>query len=118
VSSVDRRRRVGHAIQRELPELLRTLKDPRLDTLISFSSVDVSPDLSVAKVYFTHLGTDDTDQTLAGLQHAAGFLRRGIAKRLNSRRVPRLDFVVDHLPRQSGRIDELLRAAADKDGTY
>lgn len=118
MAGIDRCRRVGHAIQRELPELLRTLKDPRVDTLISFSSVDVSPDLSVARVYFTRIGSDDAEQTLAGLQHAAGFLRRGIAARLSSRRVPRLDFMIDHLPRQSGRIDDLLRAAANKNGSY
>lgn len=115
MQGVDRRRRVGHAIQRELPELLRELKDPRLDALISFSSVDVSADLGLAKVYFTRIGTDDAQQTLEGLQHAAGFLRRGIARRLRSRRVPRLDFVIDHLPSQSSRIDQLLKAAANKD---
>ncbi|MEL0083561.1 MAG: 30S ribosome-binding factor RbfA [Gammaproteobacteria bacterium] len=118
MSGIDRRRRVGHAIQRELPELLRGLKDPRLDTLISFSSVEVSADLSVAKIYFTRIGSEDADQTLAGLQHAAGFLRRGIAQRLSSRRVPRLEFLVDHLPQQSGRIDALLRAAAEKNGNH
>jgi len=118
VQGVDQRRRIGHAIQRELPELLRSLKDPRLDTLISFSSVEMSPDLSSAKIYFTRIGTDDAQETLEGLQHAAGFLRRGIARRLNTRRAPRLDFVIDHLPSQSSRIDRLLRAAADKNGSY
>ncbi len=69
MQGVDRRRRVGHAIQRELPELLRGLKDPRLDALISFSSVDVSADLSYAKIYFTRIGTDDTQETLEHKQN-------------------------------------------------
>jgi ribosome-binding factor A len=118
VQGVDRSRRVGHAIQRELPELLRTLKDPRLDALINFSSVEVTPDLSLAKIYFTRIGSDDAQETLEGLQHASGFLRRGIAQRLNTRRAPKLEFVIDHLPSQSSRIDQLLRAAADKHGRF
>jgi ribosome-binding factor A len=52
------------------------------------------------------------------LQHASGFLRRGIAQRLNTRRAPRLEFMIDHLPSQSSRIDQLLRAAADKHGRF
>ncbi len=116
MQGVERRRRVGHAIQRELPELLRAVKDPRVDELICFSSVDVSPDLTQAKVYFTRLGGGDITEALEGLRHAAGFLRRGIARRLSSKRVPRLEFVIDELPEQSSRVDELLRRAAAKDG--
>lgn len=115
---LNRRRRVGHAIQRELPELLRELNDPRVDDLISFSSVDVSPDLNRAVIYFTHMGDVDITESLHGLQHAAGFLRRGIARRLNSKRVPFLEFVVDELPTSTSRIDGLLRDAAEKDGRY
>ena len=70
-----RPRKVADLIQRELAELLRReLRDPRVG-MVTLTSVDVSPDLSHAKVFFTLLQKEKQDETSRALQCAAGFLR-------------------------------------------
>jgi ribosome-binding factor A len=111
-----RSRRVGEQIQRELAELVqRELKDPRLG-MVTISSVDVTKDLSVAKVYFTVLNPDhDTAQTQEGLTSAGGFLRRELAHRMKLRVVPELRFYYDSSIENGSRLSALIDQAVSKD---
>src|SRR5262249_29599982 len=86
--------RIADQIQRDLSELIRLqLKDPRV-SLVTVSSVEVSRDLSHAKVYVTSLASGHSaEEITAALQHAAGFLRSHLARRLKLRSVPQLEFV-------------------------
>lgn len=103
--------RVGDQIQRELAQLLRTeLKDPRASQFITVSAVELSRDLSVAKIYITVLEEDKRDGTMQALQHAAGFLRREIGRRIRLRIVPELRFHYDDLQERS---QQLTKAIAD-----
>ena len=72
-----RAQRVGDQIQKELADLLRhEVKDPRVGP-VTVTSVEVSPDLSHAKVHFTHLaGREKGDDAVDALSRTAGFLRR------------------------------------------
>ena len=91
-----RQARLGGQVQRVLNELLRfESKDPRLEG-VSVSSVDLSGDLSVAKVYFSTLSPDaDPAPVLEGLKAAGGFLRSRQGREKRTRRVPELRFAHD-----------------------
>lgn len=91
-----RTRRIAEQIQRELAELVRLeLKDPRVG-LITLTDVEVTNDHEHAKVYFTLMGNQQqVQETLKGLQRAAGFLRTQLAHRMQLRLVPDLRFVHD-----------------------
>ncbi len=105
----DRAPRVATLIKRELAELLRDkVRDPGVSGAV-ISDVEVSRDLSCAKVYL--ISADDArvrDDTLAGFKRAAGFLRVALAERLKLRIVPELQFLNDETQRRSARIEQLL----------
>ncbi len=111
-----RSRRVGEQIQRELAELVqRELKDPRLG-MVTISAVDVSRDMSVARVYFTVLNPGhDVRETEEGLIHATGFLRRELAHRMRLRVVPELRFQYDHSIEDGSRLSALIDKAVSED---
>lgn len=106
--------RVGDQIRAELSDLLlREVKDPRV-RLASISSVEVSGDLSHAKVLVSVLGADaDREQAVEALEHARGFLRSQLARRLTLRIVPELHFKLDRGAEYSRQIEDLLESLDD-----
>lgn len=111
-----RTRRVGEQLQRELASLIRDeIDDPRLG-MVSISAVEVSRDLSHAKVFFSTLGgQQDADTSLEVLQGAAGFLRRLLGQRMAMRHVPQLHFKQDHSLEQGARLSALIDSAVRAD---
>jgi ribosome-binding factor A len=107
--------RVAEQIQRDLAELIRLeVKDPRVG-MVTLTEVDVSPDYANAKVFFTIMGeTSVIADAAAGLNHAAGFLRRELAHRLNLRTIPRLQFVYDESVERGVRISQLIDSVSDQ----
>jgi len=112
MANQQRLRRVADQIQRELSALLRVeLKDPRVG-LITLTGVEVSPDLAHAKVFFTTLGdAQSLEDALAGLGHAAGFLRTRLGRRLRLRVTPELHFHYDASIERGVRLSQLIDAA-------
>ena len=94
--------RVADQIQRDLAELIRELKDPRIG-MATVNAVEVTPDYAHAKVFFSVLVGDPTE-TGEALNEAAGFLRNGLFKRLQIHTVPSLHF---HFVRTTERAAEL-----------
>lgn len=93
--------------------LLREVRDPRVQR-VTLTGVEVTPDLSFAKVFYSLLGSEqDRDQARAGLQKAAGFLRREVGRRLTLRTSPELRFHFDASLEQGQRIESLLRELQD-----
>ncbi len=89
------------------------LEDPRLLD-VSVSHVDVTPDLSLAKVYISSAAqTADLAAAVDALVHASGFLRRQLAAELNLRRVPELRFYPDTVLMEAWRLDDVI-AKLDK----
>ncbi len=90
--------RLAQQMQQEMALILqREIKDPRLHTMITVSDVNVSKDLSHAKIYVTFLGLD-ADKVALNLQilnDASGFIRSLIAKRIQARIVPTVRFYFD-----------------------
>ncbi len=111
-----RARRVGDEIQRELAQLLREdVKDPRVGR-VTITAVEVSPDLSHAKIFVTHLaGREHADDAIAALQHTAGFLRTALSRRLQLYSVPQLHFAYDDSIESGMRLSQLIDAAVAAD---
>jgi len=103
-----RPQKVADLLQRELSELLqREVRDPRVG-MVTLTSVDVSPDLSHAKVYFTTLGKEQVKETTQGLQRAAGFLRSQLAHRMKMYTTPEIRFVYDESVERGDRLSRLI----------
>ncbi len=114
-----RSRRIAEQVQRELSDIIRfELKDPRVG-MITITDVEVTQDNAHAKVYFTLLGeASEVDETTAGLQHAAGFLRSQLAQRLKLRTVPQLQFKYDASVEHGMRLSQLIDAAVADDAIH
>ena len=111
-----RTRRVGEQLQRELATLIRDeINDPRLG-MVSVSAVEVSRDLSHARVFFSTLGSqEDARASLQVLEGAAGFLRHQLGSRLSMRHVPQLHFKQDHSLEEGARLSALIDTAVRGD---
>jgi|KBSSwiStaDraftv2_1062776.scaffolds.fasta_scaffold63253_4 ribosome-binding factor A len=110
--------RVGDFLKQELAGLIqRELRDPRLG-MVSVTGVEVSRDLSHATVFVTVLGKDsaaEAAESMAALNHAAGFLRTQIAKISNARTTPKLRFVFDVSIGRGARMSKLIDDAVQAD---
>jgi len=109
--------RVADALQSLIAELLlREIKDPRIG-LVTITGVRISPDLRHARVFFSTLGDADTHaQALAGLKSAAGYMRSQVARRLELRVTPQLDFEFDPSLEQAERLSRLLKESVPSKG--
>ena len=101
--------RINEEIQRELSDLLRELKDPRVHkTMLSITRVETTPDLRYAKIYVSLLDKEYTKETLAGLKSSAGYLRRELGRSLQLRYTPELQWQADDSITHGAHILELL----------
>jgi len=109
-----RNKRLGNQVLRTLSELLRfETKDPRLQN-VSLTAVDLTRDLSVAKVYFSLMDPDaDPARVAEGLEAASGFLRRKLGSAIKIRHVPELRFAHDDSAAEAVRIGRLIDVAIE-----
>ncbi|WP_418321109.1 30S ribosome-binding factor RbfA [Piscinibacter sakaiensis] len=101
--------RIADQIQRDLAELIRELKDPRIG-MVTIHAVEVTPDYAHAKVFFSVL-IGDPQESETGLNEAAGFLRNGLFKRLQIHTVPTLHFLFDRTTERAAELNELIKQA-------
>ena len=107
--------RLADQIQRDLVMLIRDLQDPRIG-MITLTRVEVSSDYAHASVYFTRLaGAEQVQESLQGLQHAAGFLRSGLAHLYRMHSVPQLHFLYDDSIESGFRLSSLIDQAVEAD---
>jgi ribosome-binding factor A len=108
-----RTRRIAEQIQRELADLIRSeLKDPRVNSLVTVTGVEVSRDQAHAKVFFTLLGdAEKVEETTEGLKRASGFLRTQLAHRMQLRTIPQLDFKYDASVERGMKLTRLIDEA-------
>lgn len=86
--------RITEDIKREMNAILREVKDPRVSSMLSIVKVEVSNDLSYAKIYVSAIeGMDATVQSVKGLKAASGFIRGRLGSSL--RKTPELKFIAD-----------------------
>lgn len=114
--STTRTAKVSSQILQDLSEIIeRELKDPRVG-MITLTSVQMTQDLHTARVYFSRLGTAaEREDSKVALDHAAGFLRRELGRRLRLRYVPELRFFVDDTLDVAERISKLLEREQNVD---
>lgn len=107
-----RTERIGEQLRAEIARILaHDATDPRIG-LVTLTRVDVAPDLSHALVFWSALdikGDHPPDEVADGLESAAGFIRRELARRLSLRRIPALRFRRDPSLELGGRTLSLLR---------
>ena len=108
--------RINEEIQKELSNLIRNLKDPRVqDTMISITHVETTPDLRWAKVYVSFLQEEKAADALKGLKSAGGYLRRELGSALNLRYTPELLFERDRNIAYGAHIAQVLKEVAPRE---
>ncbi len=108
--------KVAHLMRREIAEILQQrLRDPRVSAMVSVTDVEVTNDLSFAKVFVSIMGPPEgIASTLQALGHAVGFVRHELGSRLGLREVPDLRFVHDQSLDRGARVEELLKRIHDQ----
>lgn len=88
--------RTSEDIKREIISIMRELKDPRITGMLTVVRVEVTNDLSYAKVYISAMeGLETAKTAVKGLTSAAGYIRREIGNRLHLRKAPEIKFIAD-----------------------
>jgi ribosome-binding factor A len=98
-------------MRRDIAEILEhRLRDPRIGSLVSVTDVEVTRDLSFARVYVSVLGGErEREDVLEALRHASGFVRHELGPGLGLREVPELRFELDTSMDRAARVDSILR---------
>lgn len=110
--------RVGQEIQAAVADMLirGDLHDPRIG-YITITGVKVSPDLRVARVYYSMIGTDEEKaRTQQGLDAAKGYVRREVTSKVKLRVSPEVFFTFDGSLEEGDKIERLLKEVKAKEG--
>ena len=102
--------RVGQLLRRELTDILEhRMRDPRLGRWVSITDVEVTRDLSVARIFVSVLSEPaEREETIKLLNKAAPYIRRQLAPRLDLREVPEVRFKLDVSLDHGARVNDLL----------
>ncbi len=118
VDSGSRRRpaRIADLIRNEVALLLiGKIKDPRIQN-VTITAVHVTNDLRTARIFYSVFATEDQEAVKKGLSSAKGFIRSHLAKQLNMRYVPDIEFKEDFAARQQENIEKLLKGTEEDHG--
>ena len=109
--------RSAEDIKRELTDIFRSLKDPRVTScLLSIVRVELTNDFSVCKVYVSAMeGIEHAQTAVKGLKSASGYIRHELSLRLRLRHTPELRFIADNSIEHSADISKLLDSLARSD---
>ena len=112
-----RRERVQSLLRDTVSEvILREVSDPRMG-FVTVTRAEVSPDLKTARVYVSIIGDEgEISKTFAGLEHAAGYVRKRLGETMELRYTPKIHFILDDSVKKSVRITELLRRIREESG--
>ena len=109
MASNNRTRRIAEEIRKIVSTMLiNGIKDPRINSLVSVTDVEVTSDLSYAYVYISILGGDE-ESTLEGLKSACGYIRREVGKNIKIRHIPEIIFKIDDSLLKGMYMDELIK---------
>lgn len=108
--NIKRANRIGEEIRRIISELLLNgLKDPRISPMTSVNRVEVTRDLSYAKIYVSVLGDEEEKkETIDGLNSAKGYIRKTLASNLDIRYIPQPIFILDESIEEAIRMSKLI----------
>lgn len=111
-----KKEKMNGIVQRELTQIIQMeVKDPKIG-FCTITAVDITQDLSIAKIYVTFLGKNyDTRDGLEALNRSKGFMRSILAKRLTIRRVPELHFLLDTSLEYGNKIETIIKEIHKED---
>ena len=102
--------RINSEIQKAVSYIIdNDLRDPQIDAMISVREVAITPDLSYCRVYISSLGNTASEEVLARIKGAAGFIRGKLSKMIKLRITPRLEFYLDTSEEYSSKIENILK---------
>ena len=101
--------RTNDDIQRVLSDLLREIKDPRVQQgMISVTRVETTGDLRYSKIWLSVMGMKDEKEFSKGLKSASGWLRRELGNSMSLRYTPELVFEIDHSIEYGAHISDVI----------
>ena len=102
--------RINSEIQKAISHIIdNDVRDPQIDAIISVSNVETTPDLSYCRVFITSIGATPSDEVLARIKGAAGFIRGKLSKMVKLRITPRLEFLKDESVEYASNIEGILK---------
>ena len=109
-SNSNRMNKIDEELRKEISNIISLeLKNPHLTGLISVTKVKTTPDLRFAKVYVSMINEKSKKENLSILKQSSGYIRSGIAKKINLRYTPELIFEFDESIEYGSRIDDILK---------
>ena len=100
--------RFNELVSQRVSSLIPNLKDPALG-FITITGAEVSPDVSLARIFYSVLGTDvEKEATKTALERAKPYIRRELAQLENMRRVPQIQFIYDDGIERAARVNKIL----------
>ena len=109
-SNSGRMNKINEELKKVISNIISVdLKNPHLTGLITVTKVDTSPDLKIAYVYVSMIGTKSNKENLAILKKSAGFVRSSLARKVNLRTTPEVVFMFDESIEYGAKIDEILK---------
>lgn len=106
--------RASEDIRRELADIFRSVKDPRVTGFLTVVKVDLANDFSYAKIYVSSMdGIDAAKNAVKGLNSAAGYIRRELNIRLKLHKSPELKFIADDSIERSAQLLKLIDGLED-----
>ena len=105
-----RQTRINEELTHALAQAVRELKDPRIqNSVVSITDVECAKDLKTANVYYSFFSVKYTEKDIkSALKSASGYLRTYLARTINLRQTPLLNFIFDNSIERGNRISELL----------
>ncbi len=104
--------RINSNVLKELSYIIANeVKNPNIK-FVTITAVDVTSDLSYAKIYFTTL--DDKLETLKALKSAKGYIRKALADRVELRHIPELEFIYDESIEYGKHIEDKIKEIHEK----
>lgn len=110
-----RKKRIEELIRRELGKVLITYPRHPLFIKVTIVDADVSPDLANCKVFFSVFDPQDAKQAVEALKNESVFLRKMLARNLNLRLTPRLNFIYDETTVKAQKLSDLIDSAIAED---
>ena len=109
--------RLNSLLRQEISDLIqRYVKDPRLGTFVSVTTVEISRDMRYAKVFISRYGTDEEKaDTLKALASASGYIRHELGERLKTRRIPELSFRLDNTMEKAAKIQKIMNRLSSEE---
>lgn len=110
-------KRIASELQKEISILInQDLKDSRIAPITSITEIDLTDDLQSAKVYISVLGSKkEKEDTMEGLSHSKGFIKKELGNRMNLRHIPELYFILDEQLEKAMKMDKLISEVIKKD---